>query len=112
MEKNSEIGDEESESKYFNFIYLLLEQNSKRYEERASKLLAVKTLDLEIRGIPVQFKLTPLGCAFQIKANNLLIGGASWTRMGWRKSSKKAVLPEFFAQAEAEILMQANMNIE
>jgi hypothetical protein len=108
MEKNLEIGDEEWDSKYFNLIYALLELNSKHYEERAMKLLEVKTLNVEIRGVPVQFKLTPMGCAFDIRSNSHHIGGASWERMGWRKSKKQIALPEFFAQAEATILMQIN----
>lgn len=97
--------DEEHDTRYFNLIFELANQNNSRYEIQTEKILRNGSLLVEFSGATIEFKVTPTGCSFSISDAASLQTSGSWLRMGWGKSAKRRALPNYFAQAEASVLM-------
>lgn len=93
------------DKRYFGLISKLIEKNESVYELRAHELLKCKKLNVMIRDIPVTFELTPVGCSYILGNGESGLLGKGWKRLGWRKTSKTRALPEYFAQAEALVLL-------
>ena len=96
---------EARDKEFFSLILELSEKNSSRYESQARVLLKKRTIKVSVEGIDIQYKITPVGCSSATSRNLKGISTESWSRMGWRKSSKMKALPMFFAGTEAGVLM-------
>ena len=107
MESGSEITfrDKEWDAKYFGLILELETTNANRYEIQANELLSKHFLTIESEGATIQFKLTLTGCRFYANNPQCQINTSSWIRMGWGKSAKRKALPNFFASAEASVIL-------
>lgn len=99
------IRDTKWDQEYFNLILELEEKNASRYELQTSKLLVEKSLDTEVNGISVTYKLDRIGCSCFIHEDKDKNSQKNWARMGWGKSAKRKALPLFFAKSEADVLI-------
>jgi hypothetical protein len=102
-ESNDFSDSDESDVAFFTLILELLEKNSSRYESQAKQLIKDKKFERVVKGVPVKYKLDLNGGTYVIGDENSKIVRTSWTRFGWRKSSKLLALPDFFAKSEAEV---------
>ena len=100
--------DDAWDSYYFNLINELADRNSARYQEQTAQLIKSKTLELSINGTLIKFKLTPTGCSYSTVTDKSSYKHSAWVRMGWGKTAKRKSLPNFFAQAEASVLIDLN----
>ena len=98
--------DEEAhDAGYFKLLYELLEKNSSRYMKQTIEILDKGSLSVEIDDAVISFKLTPVGCTSSTVDKTCTQTSGSWHRMGWKKSAKRNALPQFFASAEASLLI-------
>jgi hypothetical protein len=100
------LRDDAWDEKYFSLILDFLEKNASRYESQAEALLKNKTFEISIEGVKIRYEITPIGCRYFASENANGVAGSGWTRMGWRKSTKRSQLPDFFASSEAGVLLQ------
>lgn len=105
MSEESNLDDEVHDAQYFQLLCELLEINSSRYEMQAEEILKNGSIKVEFSGAVIQFKITPTGCSFFTTDDNCPQTTDSWIRMGWGKSAKRNALPNYFAQAEASLLI-------
>lgn len=103
---NKSIRDDAWDEKYFSLILDLAEKNSSRYESQAETLLKNKTFVISLESIEIRYEITPLGCSYYASENLKGEAWSGWTRMGWKKSSKRNRLPNFFATSEAGVLLE------
>jgi hypothetical protein len=99
------FADQEWDARYFGHIVELAEKNASRYESQTNELLKKRVLSVEFNGAKIEFKLTPKGCSFNTNDSHSQQNKYSWKRMGWGKSAKRRALPQYFAEAEASIIM-------
>ena len=99
------LRDEAWDENYFSLILELSEKNSSRYESQAETLLKNKTLVTFIEDVEIRYEITPLGCKYFSSENLNGEAWSGWTRMGWKKSTKRNRLPNFFASSEAGALI-------
>jgi hypothetical protein len=99
------LRDEAWDEKYFSLILDFLEKNASRYESQAETLLKNKTFEIYIEGVKVRYEITPIGCRYFASENANGVAGSGWSRMGWKKSTKRSRLPNFFASSEAGVLL-------
>jgi hypothetical protein len=102
------LRDEAWDENYFSLILELSEKNSSRYESQAETLLKNKTLVTFIEDVEIRYEITPLGCKYFSSENLNGEAWSGWTRMGWRKSTKRSRLPGFFAKSEAGVLINGS----
>jgi hypothetical protein len=105
VQTEDNFDDEAHDAQYFNLIFELANKNSSRYELQTEKILKKGYLLVEFCGATIEFKVTPTGCSFSISDDASARRSRSWLRMGWRKSAKRRSLPNYFAQAEASVLI-------
>jgi hypothetical protein len=106
MEDSSEtFRDDEWDSKFFGLIYELVQKNRSRYEIQTEQILKNGSLKVEFSGATIEFKITPTGCSYSISDDEASRTSGSWLRMGWGKSAKRKALPDYFARAEASVLI-------
>ena len=103
---NKSLRDDAWDEKYFSLIRDLAEKNSSRYESQAETLLKNKTFVISLEGVEIRYEITTLGCSYYASENLKGEAWSGWTRMGWKKSSKRNRLPNFFATSEAGVLLQ------
>lgn len=103
---NESLRDDAWDEKYFSMILDLSEKNSARYESQAETLLKHKTFAITVEGVEIRYEITPIGCRYFASENANGVAGSGWTRMGWKKSTKRSRLPNFFASSEAGVLLQ------
>lgn len=99
------LRDEAWDEKYFSLILELSEKNSSRYESQSETLLKNKTFEISVEGVEIRYEITPIGCRYYASENTNGVAGSGWTRMGWKKSTKRSRLPFFFASSEAGVLL-------
>jgi len=99
------LRDDEWDTRYFGLISELAVKNASRYEVQADELLKKRVLKIEFNGANIEFKLTPKGCWFYTDDPQGQRSTNSWVRMGWGKSTKRRSLPNYFAEAEASIIL-------
>ena len=97
--------DEAHDARFFDLIFDLAVKNNSRYEMQTEKILKDGSLIVEFSGATIKFKVTPTGCSFSISDDASARTLGSWLRMGWGKSAKRRALPNYFAQAEASVLI-------
>ncbi len=102
---NQPVGDDAWDKKYFSLILDFLEKNSSRYESQSEILLKNRTFEIFFEGVVIRYEITPIGCRYFASENANGVAGSGWTRMGWRKSTKRSRLPDFFAKSEAGVLI-------
>jgi hypothetical protein len=100
------LRDDAWDEKYFSMILNLSDKNSSRYESQAETLLKNKTFEISIEGVKIRYEITPIGCRYFASENANGVAGSGWSRMGWKKSTKRGRLPDFFAKSEARVLLQ------
>jgi len=103
---NESLRDDAWDEKYFSLILDLSEKNSSRYESQAETLLKNKTFVISIEGVKITYEITPVGCRYYVSENPNGEKWSGWTRMGWKKSTKRSRLPNFFASSEAGVLLK------
>jgi len=103
---NESLRDDAWDEKYFSLILDLTEKNSSRYESQAETILKDKSFVISLEGVEIRYEITPLGCSYYASENLSGEAWSGWTRMGWRKSTKRNRLPDFFASSEAGVLLQ------
>lgn len=99
--------EDESDSKFFALIVELALKNNSRYEIQTDQILKNGSLKVEFSGAEIQFKITPTGCQYSISDDTSAKTSSSWLRMGWGKSAKRRALPNYFAQAEASVIINS-----
>jgi hypothetical protein len=99
------LRDDEWDTRYFGLISELAVKNASRYEVQTDELLKKRVLKIEFNGANIEFKLTPKGCWFYTDDPQGQRSTNSWVRMGWGKSTKRKSLPNYFAEAEASIIL-------
>lgn len=99
------IGNTEWDQKYFKLILELEEKNASRYEMQTEQILRKGSLRVEFGGAEIKFKITPTGCEYSISDDTTPTTSRAWHRMGWGKSAKRRALPNYFAQAEASVII-------
>lgn len=99
------LHDDEWDTRYFGLISELAEKYASRYEVQTDELLKKRILKIEFNGANIEFKLTPKGCWFYTDDPQGQRSTNSWVRMGWGKSTKRRSLPNYFAEAEASIIL-------
>jgi len=99
------LRDDEWDARYFGLINELTEKHASRYEVQTDELLKKRVLKIEFSGANIEFKLTPKGCWFCTDDPQSQRSTNSWVRMGWGKSTKRRSLPNYFAEAEASIIL-------
>ena len=99
------LRDDEWDTRYFDLISELTEKYASRYEVQTDELLRKRLLKIEFNGANIEFKLTPKGCWFYTDNPQCRRSTSSWRRMGWGKSTKRRSLPNYFAEAEAIIIL-------
>ena len=99
------LRDDEWDARYFDLINELAEKHASRYELQTDELLKKRLLKVEFNGANIEFKLTPNGCWFCTDDSLGQQNTNSWVRMGWGKSTKRRSLPNYFAEAEASIIL-------
>lgn len=99
------LRDDEWDARYFGLINELAEKHASRYELQTDELLKKRLLKVEFSGANIEFKLTPRGCWFCTDDPLGQQNTNSWVRMGWGKSAKRRSLPNYFAEAEASIIL-------
>ena len=99
------LRDDEWDTRYFGLISELAVKNASRYELQTDELLKKRVLKIEFKGANIEFKLTPKGCWFYTDDPQSQRSTNSWVRMGWGKSTKRRSLPNYFAEAEASIIL-------
>ena len=99
------LRDDEWDTRYFGLISELAVKNASRYEVQTDELLKKRVLKIEFNGANIEFKLTPKGCWFYTDDPQSQRSTNSWVRMGWGKSTKRKSLPNYFAEAEASIIL-------
>ena len=99
------LRDDEWDTRYFGLISELAVKNASRYEVQTDELLKKRVLKIEFNGANIEFKLTPKGCWFYTDDPQGQRSTNSWVRMGWGKSTKRRSLPNYFAEAEASIIL-------
>jgi hypothetical protein len=105
-DEEESLRDDAWDEKYFSLILDLSEKNSSRYESQAETLLNNKSLVITVEGLEIRYEITPVGCRYHSSENLNGEVWSGWTRMGWRKSTKRSRLPNFFASSEAGVLLQ------
>lgn len=105
MSEEIDFDDDAHDARYFECLFDLLEKNSNRYEIQTEVLLKNGSLTVEFSGAVLDFKITPTGCFFFTSDSTGARTTDSWLRMGWGKSAKRKALPDYFAQAEASVLI-------
>ena len=105
-DEEESLRDDAWDEKYFSLIFDLTEKNSSRYESQAETLLKNKTFEISIEGVKIRYEITPIGCRYFASENANGVAGSGWSRMGWKKSTKRSRLPNFFASSEAGVLLQ------
>jgi hypothetical protein len=105
-DEEESLRDDAWDEKYFSLILDLSEKNSSRYESQAETLLKNKTFVISVEGIEIRYEITPVGCRYSASENRHGEAWSGWTRMGWRKSTKRSRLPNFFASSEAGVLLE------
>ena len=103
---NESLRDDAWDEKYFLMILDLSAKNSSRYESQAETLLKNKTFEIAVEGVEIRYEITPIGCRYYASENVNGVAVSGWTRMGWKKSTKRSRLPDFFASSEAGVLLQ------
>ena len=103
---NESLRDDAWDEKYFSLILDFLDKNASRYKSQAETLLKNKTFKVSIDGVEIRYEITPIGCRYFASENANGVAGSGWTRMGWKKSTKRSRLPDFFASSEAGVLLQ------
>jgi hypothetical protein len=103
---NETLRDDAWDEKYFSMILDLSEKNYSRYESQAETLLKNKTFKISVEGVEIRYEITPIGCRYYASENANGVEVSGWTRMGWKKSTKRSRLPDFFASSEAGVLLQ------
>ena len=99
------LRDDEWDTRYFGLMSELAVKHASRYEVQADELLKKRVLKIEFNGANIEFKLTPKGCCFYTDDPQGQRSTNSWVRMGWGKSTKRRSLPNYFAEAEASIIL-------
>ena len=99
------LRDDEWDARYFGLINELAEKHASRYELQTDELLKKRLLKVEFNGANIEFNLTPNGCWFCTDDPLGQQNTNSWVRMGWGKSAKRRSLPNYFAEAEASIIL-------
>ncbi|MEI6038559.1 MAG: hypothetical protein WCQ52_02615 [Actinomycetes bacterium] len=99
------IADQKWDDAYFSLIKEFRTRHAFRYAEQTKLLLRKKSIEFELSGYVIKYRLDRTGCWFE--ATNLAqgVGKSSWNRFGWGKKAKGKGLPNFFAKTEADILM-------
>ena len=104
MSTGETFEDEERDSRFFGLLSALVNEHQSRYEVQTEKLLREKHLKVICNQIEIEYWLTPKGFSFRFtKPTGYEMG--SWTRTGWRRSSKRQQLPNLFATSEASALI-------
>ena len=106
-DEEESLRDDAWDEKYFSLILDLSEKNSSRYESQAETLLRNKTFVNSVEGIEIRYEITSVGCRYYASENRNGEVWSGWTRMGWRKSTKRNRLPFFFASTEAGVLLDS-----
>lgn len=101
------LRDDAWDEKYFSLILDLIEKNSFRYESQAEALLKNKTFEISVESVEIRYEITPIGCRYYASENRNGEVWSGWTRMGWKKSTKRKRLPDFFASSEAGVLLDS-----
>jgi hypothetical protein len=104
-ENSNNLQGDSSEDRYFRMIHDLESKNDSRYHDQAMQILRNKILNVDFQGTTIRYEMTWNGCKSHIIESSGLSISNFWSRMGWRKSSKLKALPNFFAQAEASVLL-------
>lgn len=104
-DENELIADQKWDKAYFTLIEELRTKNYQRYLEQTELLLTKNSIELELSGYTIKYKLNRKGCWFIADNSENGAGISSWNRFGWGKKSKRKALPDFFAKTEADILM-------
>jgi len=99
------LHDDEWDTRFFGLISELAVKHASRYELQTDELLKKRVLKIEFNGANIEFKLTPMGCWFYTDDPQGQQNTNSWLRMGWGKSAKRRSLPNYFAEAEASIIL-------
>ena len=105
-DEEESLRDDAWDEKYFSLIFDLTENNLSRCESQAETLLKNKTFEISIEGVKIRYEITPIGCRYFASENRNGEAWSGWTRMGWKKSTKRSRLPNFFASSEAGVLLQ------
>lgn len=105
VESAEAFPEDDSDSKLFALIYELAQKHNSRYEMQTEQILKKGSLVIEFIGAKIEFKITPIGCKFSISDDASAQTSSSWLRMGWGKSAKRRALPNYFAQAEASVII-------
>lgn len=95
----------EREARYCDLVNELIKMHAHRYEVQTNELLKKHNLNIQFKGADIEFKLTPMGCWFCTDDPQSRQNTNSWVRMGWRKSAKRKALPNYFASAEASVIV-------
>ncbi len=103
---NESLRDDAWDEKYFSLILDLTEKNSSRYESQAETILKNKSFVISLEGVEIRYEITPIGCRYYASKNANGVASSGWTRMGWKKSTKRNRLPDFFASSEAGVLLE------
>lgn len=104
-DEEESLRDDAWDEKYFSLILDLSEKNISRYESQAETLLKNKTFVITFDGVEIRYEITPIGCRYYASENANGEVWSGWTRMGWKKSTKRNRLPFFFASTEAGVLI-------
>lgn len=104
-DENASLRGDEWDARYFSLINELAVKHASRYELQTDELLKKRVLKIEFNGANIEFKLTPKGCWFYTDDPQGQRSTNSWVRMGWGKSTKRRSLPNYFAEAEASIIL-------
>jgi hypothetical protein len=99
------LRDDAWDDQCFSLILNLSEKNSSRYESQAESLLKHNTFVITVEGVEIRYEITPIGCRYSASENANGVALSGWTRMGWKKSTKRSRLPFFFASSEAGVLL-------
>ena len=99
------LRDDEWDARYFGLKNELAKKYASRYEVQTDELLKKRVLKIEFNGANIEFKLTPQGCWFGTNNPRGQQTTNSWIRMGWGKSAKRKALPNYFAAAEASLII-------
>ena len=107
MGTHEELDDGSAEDQFWNFASQLYIENASRYEFQAQELIKKRSIELELQGIPVRYRINLTGCWFEISDRaNKEFYKKTWNRFGFRKSAKLKALPAFFALTEAGLLFK------
>ena len=107
-DENPNINDSESlirEKELLLLMNKLSVQNSSKYEELAQRLAKEHQLQLEINGWNINFRKRFNGITYSLtKINDQSLESINRVNLGWRKSSKLSLIPQYIALSEAMAL--------